>query len=69
MFLLNYEDSRSELYSEIVDWFTSMMESCHGLEFVDTLKIHNANKVSFSENVEVITRTIEIGQKISLIYS
>jgi hypothetical protein len=64
VFTLVYEDSHQDLYDEIIDWFTSMVESCHGIEFVETLKVHGTSKNPVAGNSELLFRAKEIGKKL-----
>jgi len=65
VFTLAYEDPEEELYGEVVDWFTSMVESCHGIEFVGTLKVHGTGKNPVAGNPELRARARELGRKLT----
>ena len=64
MFTLVYEDDHESLYHEVVTWFTDMVNSCHGIEFIDTVKVHGANKRPIAQNEELLARAREIGKKL-----
>ena len=62
IFTLVYEDDHESLYHEVVDWFTDMVTSCHGIEFTDTFKVHGANKRPVNENKELLIKAREAGK-------
>jgi multimeric flavodoxin WrbA len=65
VFTLAYENSKENLYGHVVDWFTDMMEICHGIEFVGTLKVHGTGRNPVEENKEVLVRAKEMGRKLT----
>jgi multimeric flavodoxin WrbA len=64
IFTLVYEDDNESLYHEVVNWFTDMVKSCHGIEFTDTFKVHGANKRPISENKELLAKAREAGERL-----
>ena len=64
VFALVYEDDHESLYHEVVTWFTDMVNSCHGIEFIDTVKVHGANKRPIAQNEELLARARAIGKKL-----
>ena len=64
VFTLVFEDNQSHLYDEVIEWFTDMMESCHGVEFIDKVKVHGVSKNPVSKNEELLARAREIGKKL-----
>lgn len=65
VFTLVYEDNQEDLYDEVVDWFTSMVESCHGIEFVGKLKVHGTGRNPVAGNPELLVRAKEMGRKLT----
>ena len=65
VFTLVYEDNLEDLYDEVVDWFTSMAESCHGFEFVGTLKVHGTGRNPVARNPELQAKAKEMGRGLS----
>ena len=64
VFTLSYEDSQEDLYDEVIDWFTSMVESCHGVEFIETLKVHGTGKTPVADNLELLAKVKEMGRNL-----
>ena len=65
VFTLVYENPEEGLYGHVVDWFTDMMEICHGLDFVGTLKVHGTGKNPVAGNPELQARARELGRKLT----
>ena len=64
VFTLAYEDSQEDMYDEVIDWFTSMVESCHGVEFIETLKVHGTGKTPVADNLELLAKVKEMGRNL-----
>ena len=65
VFTLAYENSQENLYGHVVDWFTDMVEICHGIEFVGTLKVHGTGKNPVKGNTELLAKAKELGRKLA----
>ena len=65
VFTLAYENSQGNLYGHVVDWFTDMVEICHGIEFVGTLKVHGTGKNPVKGNTELLAKAKELGRKLA----
>jgi hypothetical protein len=46
----------------VIDWFTDMVKSCHGIEFTDIFKVHGAKKRPVGENKELLAKAREAGK-------
>lgn len=64
VFTLVYEDQREDLYDDVVDWFAVMVESCHGIEVIETLKVHGTRGNPVVGSPELLARAKEMGVKL-----
>ncbi len=64
VYAMVYEDSDSSLYDEVTDWFVKMVDTCHGINVIDTIKVHAVNKNPVSENEDLLTNARAIGQSL-----
>lgn len=64
VFTLVYNDENENRYHEVVNWFIDMVTSCHGIEIVDTVKVHGVRKHPIAENDELMERAREIGKRL-----
>jgi len=64
VFTMVYEDSNEDLYDHIIEWFTSMVEVCHGIQFIETMKVHGTGKNPVTGNPELLAKAKEMGRKL-----
>jgi hypothetical protein len=61
VFALTYEEDNDEIYGEVLDWFTGMIDTCHGIKVVDSLKVHGVVKQPVKGNSALLCRAEDIG--------
>ena len=64
VFALTYEENNPEIYGGIVDWFSGMIEVCHGIKVVDSLKVHGVVAQPVKDNLELLQRAKDIGRNL-----
>ena len=62
VFALTYEEDDEKIYGGVVDWFRDMIESCHGIKVVDSLKVHGIVKQPVKDNPALLSRAEDIGR-------
>ncbi|MBT3285224.1 flavodoxin family protein [Candidatus Bathyarchaeota archaeon] len=62
VFVLTYEENNAEIYGEIVDWFSGMIDVCHGIKVVDSLKVHGVVTQPVKDNPELLKKAKDMGR-------